>query len=617
MAAKTRQQEILNEVFGYKQFREGQDGIIDATLKEHDVIGIMPTGAGKSLCYQVPALLFDGITIVISPLISLMQDQVMSLKEVGVRAAYLNSSLTPIQFEKAIDNAKKGMYKIIYIAPERLETKSLQILAEAIDISMLVVDEAHCISQWGQDFRPSYLNIINFINQLKTRPIIAAYTATATSSVIDDISCSLGLDNPYQIVTGYNRPNLSFEVINSSDKKGVLLDQLENKKDMSGIIYCNTRKHVDEVYDELGKRGFSVSKYHAGLSDEDRKNSQSDFIYERKQIMVATNAFGMGIDKSNVRYVIHYNMPKNIEAYYQEAGRAGRDGEPAECILLYSGRDVKMNEFLINVSYENSQLDEATALQVKEQDLERLKKMTFYCLTNECLRSYIVKYFGEKGSNYCGNCSNCINEFDTIDVLEEAKQIINLIVSSGERFGKVMIVETAKGSNTQKLRNFQLDKNKYYGCLSETTKQRIHMIVNDLLVNNMLVSAGGDYPILQVTEDGRNLIAEDSAIEQLLLKLPKEVEVTKAKKKSSAISGDYDMNLFELLRQLRMEIAKEEHVPPYIVFGDQTLRGMSIMLPKNKQEMLNVSGVGEVKYQKYGERFVEVIVGYTENHNKN
>lgn len=617
MAAKTRQQEILNEVFGYKQFREGQDGIIDATLKEHDVIGIMPTGAGKSLCYQVPALLFDGITIVISPLISLMQDQVMSLKEVGVRAAYLNSSLTPIQFEKAIDNAKKGMYKIIYIAPERLETKSLQILAEAIDISMLVVDEAHCISQWGQDFRPSYLNIINFINQLKTRPIIAAYTATATSSVIDDISCSLGLENPYQIVTGYNRPNLSFEVINSSDKKGVLLDQLENKKDMSGIIYCNTRKNVDEVYDELGKRGFSVSKYHAGLSDEDRKNSQSDFIYERKQIMVATNAFGMGIDKSNVRYVIHYNMPKNIEAYYQEAGRAGRDGEPAECILLYSGRDVKMNEFLINVSYENSQLDEDTALQVKEQDLERLKKMTFYCLTNECLRSYIVKYFGEKGSNYCGNCSNCINDFETIDVLEEAKQIINLIVSSGERFGKVMIAETAKGSNTQKLKNFNLDKNDYYGCLSKITKQRIHMIINDLLVNNMLVSAGGDYPILQVTEEGRNLIVDNSTTEQLLLKLPKEVEVTKAKKKSSAISGDYDMNLFELLRQLRMEIAKEEHVPPYIVFGDQTLRGMSIMLPKNKQEMLNVSGVGEVKYQKYGERFVEVIVGYTENQNKN
>lgn len=613
MIVKTKQQEILNEVFGYEQFREGQEGIIDATLKKEDVIGIMPTGAGKSLCYQVPALLLEGITIVISPLISLMQDQVMSLKEVGVRAAYLNSSLSPIQFDKAINNAKEGMYKIIYIAPERLETRSLQSLAASIDISMVVVDEAHCISQWGQDFRPSYLNIIHFINQLKTRPIIAAYTATATKTVIDDIVCSLGLDNPYQIITGYNRSNLSFEVINSSDKNRILLEQLQHKKDMSGIIYCNTRSNVDEVYELLGERGFSVSKYHAGLSDEVRKNSQSDFIYERKQIMVATNAFGMGIDKSNVRYVIHYNMPKNIEAYYQEAGRAGRDGEAAECILLYSGNDVRINDFLINVSYENSQLDKETALQIKEQDIEKLKKMTYYCLTNECLRSYILNYFGEKGSNYCGNCSNCLNEFETINVVEEAKQIIKLVLSSGERYGKVVIVETAWGSNTQKLNNFNLNKNNYYGCLSKLTKQRLHMIVNDLLVKGLLLSTGSDYPILKVTEEGRKLIDSNNSTEQLLLKLPKEVEIIKTKKKSSIISDDYDMNLFELLRQLRMQIAKEEHVPPYIVFGDQTLRGMSIMLPKNKQEMLNVSGVGEVKYQKYGERFVEVIVSYTKN----
>ena len=390
---------ILKDIYGYDTFREGQEALIDSTLNQKDALGIMPTGAGKSICFQVPALSFEGVSIIISPLISLMKDQVMALIDVGVRAAYLNSSLTEGQFRKAMENARLGMYKIIYVAPERIMTDSFLSLIDALDISMIAVDEAHCISQWGQDFRPSYLRIADFINLFPKRPVITAYTATATKVVKEDIISILGLQDPTVIVTGYDRKNLSFAVKKPQSKINELLDYLQKNEEKGGIIYCNTRKAVEEVQEELFRRGYPVTRYHAGLSDSERRENQEAFIYDRTPIMVATNAFGMGIDKSNVRFVIHYNMPKDIESYYQEAGRAGRDGEAADCILYYSGQDVRINEFLIDRQKENEELDYNEMQILRERDRERLRKMTYYCFTNECLRDYILRYFGEYGSN--------------------------------------------------------------------------------------------------------------------------------------------------------------------------------------------------------------------------
>ena len=470
---------VLKEVFGYTFFREGQEELIEGTLQGRDVLGIMPTGAGKSICYQVPALLFEGISIIVSPLISLMKDQVTALNQLGIHAAFINSSLTEVQYKKAMANAREGRYKIIYVAPERLMTESFLSLVNSVDISMVTVDEAHCISQWGQDFRPSYLKIVDFINMLSKRPVITAYTATATKAVKDDIVCILGLNDPLEAVTGYDRRNLYFAVKKPKNKLAELLSYLQKNVDKSGIIYCNTRKNVEEVYEVLLKEGYQTAKYHAGLSDAARKQNQDDFIYDIKPIMVATNAFGMGIDKSNVRFVIHFNMPKDIESYYQEAGRAGRDGEPAECILLYSGQDVKINEFLITKQTENEELDVEGRQLIQERDSERLRKMTFYCFTNECLRDYILRYFGEYGGNYCGNCENCLTEFKDIDVTAEAGCIINLVRTSGERYGINAIIEAAHGSETAKVRKFRLEQNSFYGGLKSVTLIRIRQIMND------------------------------------------------------------------------------------------------------------------------------------------
>ena len=389
---------ILKQYFGYDSFREGQEELVGSILEGQDTFGIMPTGAGKSICFQVPALIMDGITLVISPLISLMKDQVEGLNQAGVHAAYLNSSLTAGQYQKALGFAKEGRYKIIYVAPERLVTDSFLDFALHAHISMLVVDEAHCVSQWGQDFRPSYLKIVEFIGRLPKRPVISAFTATATKEVRDDIIDILLLQNPKVVATGFDRPNLYFAVQSPKDKYGAMKNFLELHPGQSGIIYCLTRKYVEEVYERLGEEGFSVTKYHAGLSDIERKANQEDFIYSRAEIMVATNAFGMGIDKSDVRFVVHYNMPKNMESYYQEAGRAGRDGEAAECILLYAGQDVVTNQFFIDNNKDNQELDEVTRQLVAQRDRERLRKMTFYCFTNDCLRDYILRYFGEYGS---------------------------------------------------------------------------------------------------------------------------------------------------------------------------------------------------------------------------
>lgn len=610
--------EVLKSIFGYDAFREGQEALVDAALEGRDVLGIMPTGAGKSVCFQVPALMFDGISIIISPLISLMKDQVTALNELGVHAAYINSSLSEAQYRKAMENARNGQYKIIYVAPERLMTDAFLSLVSSVKISMVAVDEAHCISQWGQDFRPSYLRIVDFIELFSIRPVIAAFTATATKTVKEDIACILGLQDPLVMVTGYDRKNLYFAVRKPKSKPGELMAYVQKNADKSGIIYCNTRKAVDEVHAALTREGYPATRYHAGLSDAERRRNQEDFIYDRKPIMAATNAFGMGIDKSNVRYVIHYNMPKDIESYYQEAGRAGRDGEPAECILLYSGQDVKINEFLIEKQMENEELDREEQNIIRERDLERLRKMTFYCFTNECLREYILRYFGEYGGNYCGNCENCLTEYEDLDVTDAAAKMIETVDSSGGRYGINAILDAVHGSDNAKVRQFRLNQNPFYGTLKSTTIVRLRQIMNDLLIKGYLYLTTSEYPVLKMTEQGRALIYDPEQAEKIILKLPKEVEKAPAKKKEekkkAVIDAKYPQ-LFEKLRQRRYEMAQKAHVPPYIIFSDKALKEMSTYLPTNQETMLAVNGVGNSKYEKYGEEFIKLIEEFKqENH---
>ena len=609
--------QVLKETFGYTTFRQGQERLVDSTLSGRDVLGIMPTGAGKSICFQVPALLFPGITIVVSPLISLMKDQVSALNAAGIHAAYINSSLTEGQFRKAMEFARQGRYKIIYAAPERLMTESFLALAQEVPISMVAVDEAHCISQWGQDFRPSYLKIVDFIQQLPMRPVLAAYTATATKAVKEDILCILGLKNPDVLVTGYDRKNLYFAVEKPKNKPEALLEYLRRNSEKSGIIYCNTRKTVEEVHQELVQAGYPVVRYHAGLSEEEKKQNQEDFIYDAAPIMVATNAFGMGIDKSNVRFVIHYNMPKDIESYYQEAGRAGRDGEPGECILYYGGQDVKMNEFLIEQQVSNEELGREEQEVIRERNYERLRKMTFYCFTNECLRDYILRYFGEYGGNYCGNCRNCLTEFQDVNVTEEAAGILNMTLSSGQRYGIQAVIDAVHGSDSAKVRQFRLQENPYYGVLKDRTIVRLRQILNDLLVKEYLWLTPGDYPVLKLGEKGREFLQEkDSA--QVFLKLPKEQEKAETKQKAQKKRAVEDVKypeLFEILRQYRYQMAQKAHIPPYIIFSDKTLREMSTYLPVNREEMLAINGVGNSKYEKYGKAFENLIQEFIRDKN--
>ena len=566
----------------------------------------MPTGAGKSVCYQIPAMLLPGITLVISPLISLMQDQVKALNEAGVSAAFINSALSENAYFETIRKAQQGLYKIIYVAPERLVTDGFLELAHSVCISMVTVDEAHCISQWGQDFRPSYMKIVEFVRTLATRPIISAFTATATVTVRDDIVCTLGLNKPYVLVTGFNRDNLFFQVDKPRNKDEYVIDYISQHPNDSGIVYCATRKNVDKLYDLLKDRGVSVAKYHAGMGQAERKKMQDDFAFDYTSIVVATNAFGMGIDKSNVRFVIHYNMPQSMENYYQEAGRAGRDGLDSKCILLFSPQDIVINRFLLDHK-EMSDLDSVDRETVKERDTKRLQIMERYCYTTECLRNYILKYFGENPEKPCEDCGNCLREFETLDMTDAAKKIINCVYESKGRYGKTIIIDIVAGAKTARLEEIGATDYKSYGTLSAVNKNLLKRLIGQLVLEGYLLV--GDYQVLKLG----NIMGLKNPEAKVLVKITDEDKLpertTKAKKTSKGMESltSAGFKLFDKLRELRLEIAREEGMPPYIIFSDKTLIDMAAKVPVSKSEMLAVSGVGENKYVKYGERFLGLI----------
>lgn len=633
--------QVLKQYFGYDSFRKGQSDIIEAILQGQDALAIMPTGAGKSVCYQVPAMLLSGITIVISPLISLMQDQVKSLNEAGINAAYINSTLSEQQMYKALDYAAQGKYKIIYVAPERLETMSFMTFAQKADISMVTIDEAHCISQWGQDFRPSYLKIVDFIDSLPERPVVSAFTATATSEVKTDIECILKLKSPKLVVTGFDRKNLYYSVEHLSGKKkdAYIAAYIKEHMDESGIIYCATRKNVDKLYDEFSSLGISVTKYHAGLDNETRKQNQDDFIYDRVQVVIATNAFGMGIDKSNVRYVIHYNMPQSMENYYQEAGRAGRDGGESQCILLFSAQDVIIDKFLLD-SKEFEGVEDEDRSVIRERDLHRLHTMEMYCKTTECLRNYILSYFGEKTGEPCGNCGNCNNEYEQIDMTADAKWVINCLAETHGRFGLSIVLGTLLGAKRARLKEVGALNYKSYGKLSNRKEAELRLLIDQMINDGYVIQTDGEYSVLRMGDisplrDENTHVYIKKAKKTYASELlkgggqtggeavsgnasagtagSKPASRTRKKSTDSLTAAGYE--LFERLRALRLVIAREEGVPPYIIFNDKTLIDMCEKLPVDADTMLSVSGVGQNKLMKYGSRFTEEISTFVSAHN--
>lgn len=594
---------VLKDYFGHDSFRDGQEQIVDALLDGRDALCIMPTGVGKSMCYQIPALLFDGVTIVVSPLISLMKDQVGSLVQSGVPAAYINSSLSYPQFLRVLSNVEHGKYKIIYVAPERLLTDGILDTCKKIKISMVAVDEAHCVSQWGQDFRPSYLKIISFVESLANRPIIGAFTATATNDVKEDIKKILRLENPFEITTGFDRPNLFFGVIKSSSKDEKLIDLIRERGDRSGIVYCATRKNVESVCELLCDNGFSAARYHAGLDEYERRKNQEDFVFDRKNIMVATNAFGMGIDKSNVTYVIHYNMPKNIESYYQEAGRAGRDGGEADCILLYSPKDVRLNRFMIENSEGNDELTIEENEQIRESDFERLKYMTFYSTTNDCLRGFILRYFGGEKKAYCGKCSNCLSVHKLVDVTIDAQKIMSCIARTGQRYGKTVICDVLKGSKSEKILKAELNNQSTYGIMKEVTARHIFGTI-DFLAEKEYISADNETEVLKLLPKSRDVLF---GRERLVMK---KVENSEKVVKTHRPEVPVNSELLDALKALRKGIASKKSVPAYVIFTDATLIDMCKKCPETPDEMLEVSGVGRTKLEKFGKQFLEEIAKF-------
>lgn len=585
---------LLQKYYGYADFRPGQAEIINSLITGTDTLAVMPTGAGKSLCYQLPALLLPGAALVISPLISLMKDQIDALHEIGIPAAYINSSLTGAEVNERLKNARAGRYKLLYVAPERLESEYFQAAVQDLEISLLAIDEAHCVSQWGHDFRPSYRAIGPFIDRLPNRPVVGAFTATATDNVKQDIIALLALKKPATYYTGVDRANLSFTVSRGENKKDFVLKYVAANKDKSGIIYAATRKEVDNLYAALRKTGRPVGKYHAGLGDDERRASQEAFIRDDISVMVATNAFGMGIDKPDVRYVIHYNMPKNMESYYQEAGRAGRDGEPGECILLFGAQDVQLQKFLI----EQTVLDSER----KAGEFARLKAMVDYCHTPACLRSYILAYFGEAPlAGGCDNCSNCNDRTELADITVEAQKILSCVVRLKERYGISLIADVLKGAKNKKIRQLGVDTLSVYGLLKEYPLQEIKDMINRLIATGYLCLTGSEYPVVKLTGEGVAVLKNEAKVWQKTARKPLPIAT--------------DNSLFELLRALRKSIADRLGVPPYVVFADSTLKEMCQYCPTDRQALRSIKGVGESKLERYGDDFLRVIRQYSAEHN--
>jgi len=603
---------VLKEIFGHENFRRGQGEIVDSLTSGRDVLAIMPTGGGKSICYQIPALMADGVTFVISPLISLMKDQVQALIQNGVRAAYINSSLTVNQYYKVLDNMRAGVYKIIYIAPERLESDGFLQCCWDMNISLIAIDEAHCVSGWGQDFRPAYLGIAKFIDSLPRRPVVGAFTATATERVKNDIAELLRLEDPFEVTTGFDRPNLNFEVIPTTKggKPGELLRLMRERfRDKCGIVYCGTRALVEEVALLLKSNGYDSRAYHAGMEDSQRHAAQDDFIYDRCTVMVATNAFGMGIDKSNVAFVIHYNMPKDVESYYQEAGRAGRDGSDADCVLLWSDSDLVLNRFLIEKGEGASGIAPEVQEQLKRLEMDRLGKMADYCRTLGCLRAYLLRYFGEEPeSENCGNCSNCTGDFETKDITVDAQKILSCIARTDNRFGATTIAAVLRGTMNEQIEKYNLDAQSTYGIMRGTTEKYIRQVIGELRMQGYLsVDESTIYRIPSLTPKARDLLTGGAHV---FMKVQQTAERVTAKSRTRQRVKDDTVQNGGLLEQLKAErnrFARALGVPAYVVFTDAALYDMCRIMPKNTDELLTVSGVGKVKAQKYGESFLEII----------
>jgi len=606
------QYDVLKQYFGYTSFRGGQEQLIDFALAGRDVLGIMPTGGGKSICYQVPAMLFEGITLVVSPLISLMKDQVMALGSVNIAAAYINSSLTAEQIARVYRNLQYGVYKILYIAPERLDSYGFAELARQLPISMVAVDEAHCISQWGNDFRPSYLRIAMFIASLPRRPVVAAFTATATEQVRMDIEQKLHLCNPVRVITGFDRPNLKFEVITPRRKADAVCDLVAARRDKSGIVYCMTRSNVEKICELLQENGIAATRYHAGLSDRERQQNQEDFVYDRKTVMVATNAFGMGIDKSNVSYVIHYNMPLSLEAYYQEAGRAGRDGEKAECILLYAPSDIMTAKTLLEHSESN--LSQENAEELHRRDHERLNRMVAYCRTTNCLRGNILDYFGQMHEPTCGNCGNCLTTFQRKDITVEAQKILSCIKRMrdhlGYSVGSVMLVRVLRGSKDKRIVALGLDALSTYGIMAENSRQELNEML-DRLAELGYIHKNTAYATVALSETARNVLFDG---ERVTMASKEEPPKARKKKRRGEPQRDTSHDLYERLRKLRFSIALEQNVPAYVVFSNATLADMADKKPTDLDAFMEVSGVGRAKAALYSEPFLAEINAYIDRY---
>ena len=590
--------DILQKYYGYTSFRKGQENIIKSIINKEDVLAIMPTGGGKSICYQVPALCLDGMTIVISPLISLMKDQVDALKTMGVKALLINSSLSNSEYSKVLEDIENDECKIIYIAPERLDNLEFVNIIRGKNISQVAIDEAHCVSQWGHDFRVSYKKIPHFINKLEKRPIVTAFTATASNEVREDIIRILNLHSPAVYITGFDRENLSINIVKSSSKNKYILDYIENHKNESGIIYASTRKEVENIYEGLLKRNYSVAKYHAGLSNDARHEYQEKFINDDIKIMVATNAFGMGIDKPNIRWVLHYNMPQSIENYYQEIGRAGRDGEDSECVLLFSPGDIHTQKYLVEVGIENPER--------KRVQYKKLQQMVDLVYSNTCYRKSILNYFGEHFLEECNNCSNCLNDGEVVDKTFDAQKVISCIARMKRSFGATMIIDVLRGSKNKKVLDLGFDTLTTYGIMKNYSNEDLKTFINTLVSHGFLdvvenIGVRGSFPTIKLNEQSLKVIRQEIKVEF------KEDKVTK--------SRYVENELYEMLVSLRSEIAKEEGVAPYMVFGDATLKNMASSYATNKEEMLNISGVGQIKYEKYGNRFEDIIEKYIEEKN--